>query len=240
MKIDIIGRGNVGTHLARAFKEATEVNIVNPRTLEGLRRDADVYLLCVSDSAIQEVAEKLKKHIGRNTILVHSSGSTPLSVLRGLTRNTGVLYPLQTFSKDVKLEYSEIPFFIEGSDVKTENILKGMAGLVSAKVYTANSEQRRNLHIASVLSCNFVNHLWNLADGYLTERGLNFEMLIPLIRETARKIERVSPHEAQTGPAVREDGKTLESHCTVLESEPELQDLYSLLSMSIISHKHKN
>lgn len=235
MKIDIIGRGNVGTHLAKALKDKADVRSVASRTLEGLRGDADLYLICVSDSAISTVGKRLKTLMNKNGVLAHTSGSTPLSEIAGFGKRTGVFYPLQTFSKDVSLDYAAIHFFIEGNDKATEKMLADVARMVGSNVHTADSEQRRALHVASVLSCNFVNHLWELADRYLKDQGLDFSYMLPLIRETAAKVERVSPAAGQTGPAVRHDRKILESHLRLLEYAPELQDIYSLLSMSIMS-----
>lgn len=239
MKIDIIGRGNVGTHLANAFEGMADAVSVNPRTLAELRADSDIYIISVSDDAIGGVAKALKARLPREAILAHTSGTTPMSRLKGCARNIGVFYPLQTFSKNVGLNYREIPFFIEGSDKKVEKQLCETARLVSDSVTLADSEKRKDLHVASVFSCNFVNHLWTMADDYLAERGLDFKSLLPLIRETTRKIERLHPADGQTGPAVRHDHKTLESHMHRLEMHPELQEIYSLLSLSIMSRHPK-
>lgn len=233
IKVDIIGGGNVATHLEKAFLGKTDAHRVSSRTLEALRPDADVYMISVSDDAIREVAGKIKKWISPTAIVAHTSGSTPLGVLKGISKHTGVFYPLQTFSKDVALDYSEIPFFIEGESEATEKTLSDLARIISKKVTKADSEKRRDLHIASVFCCNFCNHLWALGDDYLERHGLDFSMLLPLIKETARKASQHRPVEIQTGPAVRNDNKVLEEHFRSLETEPELQDLYSLLTLSI-------
>ncbi|MDE6391868.1 MAG: DUF2520 domain-containing protein [Muribaculaceae bacterium] len=234
MKIDIIGKGNVGTHLAIALKDVADVASVSSRTLEGLRNDSDIYLISVTDDVISDVASQVAGHIPCRATLAHTSGSTPLSAISGFHRFTGVFYPLQTFSKNVSLEYADIPFFIEGSDSNTHDILCETARLVSRSVYTADSEKRRDLHVASVLSCNFVNHLWALASGYLSQKELPFDALKPLIRETTRKIQAANPADVQTGPAVRHDMKTIEAHMSRLESDPELKEIYRLLTLSII------
>lgn len=240
MKIDIIGTGNVGSHLLRAFEGKADVIAVNPRSLEELREGSDIYILSVSDDAIPQVAKRIKATISKDSLIAHTSGTTPLSVLKGISKHTGVFYPLQTFSKNVSLDYSEIPFFIEGESDNTVTILEKAARLISMNVSRADSEQRKDLHIASVLSCNFCNHLWSLADEYLKKHGLEFKTLFPLIRETARKVEETSPGELQTGPAVRHDLKILEAHSRKLEENPELLDIYTLLSMSIMNHHPKN
>lgn len=239
MKIDIIGTGNVGTHLLRAFEGKADAKAVNPHSLEGLREDSEIYIISVSDDAIPPVAKRLKSKISKESILAHTSGTTPLSVLKGTTSHTGVFYPLQTFSKNVALDYSEIPFFIEGESDVTVRDLDKAARLISGHVSRADSEQRKDLHIASVLSCNFCNHLWSLADSYLEKHGLDFKTLLPLIRETARKAAEKRPGELQTGPAVRHDLKIMESHSRKLEENPELLDIYTLLSMSIMNHHPK-
>lgn len=237
LKIDIIGRGNVGTHLSRAFAGAADAIVVNPRTLKELRTDSDLYIISVSDDAIPEVAKKLRGKVGKEAIVAHTSGTTPLSAIKGTAKHTGVFYPLQTFSKDVALNYSEIPFFIEGESKETESRLVQTARLVSDSVSLSDSEKRKDLHIASVFSCNFCNHLWALSDEYLAKHGLDFKTLLPLIKETARKAGEGHPGEHQTGPAVRRDARIMEAHARKLEENPELLDIYTLLSMSIMNHK---
>lgn len=229
-KIDIIGRGNVAFHLENALRGKADVAMVNPRTLEGVREDAELLILAVSDAAIPSVAARLANHKG---IIAHTSGTTDLRAIHRESGSTGVFYPLQTFSKDVVLNYSEIPFFIEGDTPATTEFLTAIASLISPKVRPADSIQRRKLHLASVLSCNFVNHLWTLADRYLSEAGLDFADLFPLIRETAAKVERTSPFAAQTGPARRHDQVTIRHHLEMLKDSPELRNIYATLSESI-------
>ena len=237
MKIDIIGTGNVGSHLFNAFsKKGVDVNNVNSRSLDGLRTDSDLYVISVSDNAILDVARAISSRMPSNAILAHTSGTTDIAILKGLNANTGVFYPLQTFSKNVGLDYSEIPFFIEGSNGLTLNSLKGAASIISRVVVEMDSQQRRDLHVASVLSCNFVNHLWMLSEKYLAERNIDFSLLHPLIKETVRKIERTEPFRAQTGPAVRHDSVTIERHLEKLECDPEISAIYRLLSDSISRH----
>lgn len=237
MKIDIIGTGNVATHLFKALGGKADVNIVPSRTLVGLRGDSDTYLISVSDTAIAEVAEKVSELIPTESVLAHTSGSTPISVLSRFHKNIGVFYPLQTFSKNVPLAYSEIPFFIEGSTPQVTDALKSLALKISEKVYEADSDDRRNLHIASVFACNFVNHLWTLADSYLESKNLSFDALRPLIKETCRKIQDNRPRYVQTGPAARHDKNIINEHLQVLSKEnSELSDIYDTLTRSIIKH----
>lgn len=239
MKIDIIGTGNVGTHLFNALSGQANVNSVPARTLDGLRTDADIYLISVSDDAIRDVASSVVASTGSDGIIAHTSGTTPLSRISDLGVRAGVFYPMQTFSKDVKLDYAEIPFFIEGMDADVTARLKETAELISVHVSEADSEARCNLHIASVLSCNLVNHLWTLAYDFLDSKGLSFESMLPLINETVRKVSRVTPPEAQTGPAIRQDMKIIGNHIDCLKENEDIGTLYKLLSESIIKRHHK-
>lgn len=236
-KVDIIGSGNVATHLLKAFSSKTDVNAVNPRTLEGLRPDADFTIISVSDNAIREVAAVLPPIQG---ILAHTSGSTPIDAVKRENGRYGVFYPLQTFTKGVELNYSEIPFFIEGSDKKTADSLRHLAGIVSERVDTADSAKRKAMHIASVFACNFTNHLWAIAEKILKENGMDFETVRPLLEETLKKTGRLSPFDAQTGPAVRKDSNIIDSHLEALKSNSRLAEIYRLLSDSIIeSHSRQ-
>lgn len=234
-KINIIGRGNVATHLEKAFRGKAMVNAVTPRTLETLDVEADFTLICVSDSAIKEVAEKLPELKG---IVAHTSGTTPINVFSGLENisgSYGVFYPMQTFSKDSPLDYSRIPFFIEGTDEATERSLCELAGIISNNVETANSDKRKALHVAAVFSCNFVNHLFALAEGYMSEHSLSFSTMLPLIEETVGKLHNLSPREAQTGPAVRKDRMIIDSHLNALNNYPEMKEIYKTITDSIIN-----
>lgn len=240
MKIDIIGKGNVGTHLFNAFRGIMDVRAISSRDLTGVRPDADLHIVCVSDDAIREVCSKMSKIISSSSVMVHTSGTTPLSAISDLYPHTGVFYPLQTFTKDKPLDYSRIPFFIEASDSKSGELLGEAAASVSSSVARADSEMRLRLHIASVLSCNFVNHLWTLSERYLSSNGIEFKTLLPLIEETCRKITEMDPKDAQTGPASRHDLQTIESHVAHLEDYPEIKEIYSILTASIMADTQDN
>ncbi len=233
--IAIIGRGNVAIHLQKALGPYADVSMINPHTLEGLPEHPDITVISVSDSAIREVAERLSKH--DCGILAHTSGTTPMSVLDGCAGQTGVFYPLQTFSKDVPLDYRHIPFFIEASTQATEKKLMDLARKVSDKVYYASSSRRKGLHIASVFACNFVNHMWSIADNLLYELDLDITVLQPLIEETIRKAMTNSPQSVQTGPAVRGDETTIREHLDMLEDKPEIRELYKKISTSIYNNR---
>lgn len=235
MKINIIGRGNVATHLVKAFGSKEEVCQVNPHNLEGFDKKADVTIISVSDNAIRNVAESLPPTSG---IIAHTSGSTPIDVLECRKEKTGVFYPLQTFTKGVELDYSEIPFLIEAKDTDTEKTLLDLAAKISNNVRIADSEMRKALHVASVFACNFANHLWAISEKLLNDNGLEFDIIRPLLKETLRKTEHLSPFDAQTGPAVRRDSKTIDTHLSLLENDRELMNIYQTLTSSIISSHH--
>lgn len=230
-RLNIVGRGNVGTHLAKAFTDVADVTVVDPRTLTGLDSNADFTIICVSDNAVSEVSGKLDKVSG---IMAHTSGSVPLSALPSSRRHAnGVFYPLQTFSRDIALDYSKIPVFIEGGTVKCSAMLEKLARLMSENVRRADSDTRRRLHLASVIACNFTNHLYSLAEDILKREGIGFDALAPLITETARKAALGDPAANQTGPARRGDTTTINRHLDMLAENPGLREIYRLLSDSI-------
>lgn len=233
--VAIIGRGNVGTHLSRALSGKVNVTVVNPHTLAELTGTEDIILIGVSDAALPEVAENLASHIRAkyNPIVAHTSGTTPMDVLSKIGVPYGVFYPMQTFSKDVELNYAEIPMFIEGSDAQVTDVLMKLAGLFSDHVHYADSEKRRKLHVGSVFACNFANHLWALSEKWLKENGLDFSMMHALVRETTRKALSNSPASVQTGPARRHDAPTIQSHLSMLEGDAQLHDIYKTLTASI-------
>ena len=248
MNVVFIGSGNVATHMAKAFKATghvvTQVWSFNPvhaavlaatvdaipvNGFSDLDDQSDLIVIAVKDDAIAEVAAQLS---GSNALVVHTSGATDLSVLAGL-KHFGVLYPLQTFSKARELDFRKVPLCIEAAESKSLSILKAVAGSLSDSVFTVDSHQRRLLHVAAAFACNFVNHMYTLSHMILDQNGLEFELLRPLIRETAEKVQHLLPADAQTGPAVRHDEKTLRAHLNLLQDQPELQHIYQTLSDSI-------
>lgn len=249
MNIVCIGSGNVATHLAIAFKavgaEIVQVwsqNIKNAETLAALTKAtpiskwkdldlfADCYLISVKDDAIAEVAAHLKEVRG---IVVHTSGATPLSILAGTGTGYGVLYPLQTFSKTKAVALTKVPFCIEADDAYTLEKVSAIAHLLSPLVSEVSSDQRKILHLAAVFACNFSNHLYHLSSVLLEQHHLNFDLLKPLILETAEKVQSALPVNVQTGPAVRNDQDTMNRHLELLNGLPELQEIYETLSNSI-------
>lgn len=236
MRIGVIGKGNVGTHLYKALsgKGIHEVSLVDSRNLEGIEEKFDLLILSVKDDAIREVASQLGNILPDfKGIVVHTSGSVEMETIKPFFKNIGVFYPLQTFKKDRELVYSEIPVFIEANGNETEKKLRELAEVFTDKIYQADSNRRKALHIGAVLSCNFVNFLFGEAEDILKENGYDFSVLYPLIRETLERTKEHSPKETQTGPAARGDFNVLNSHLELLDEKPNLHKIYRILSNSI-------
>lgn len=229
-KVTIIGTGAVATHLCVALLEHTDelVNVPS-RTLEGLPSDSDIYILAVSDSAIEAVSAAMPALGG---IVAHTSGSISLQAIDTKHERRGVLYPLQTFTKGASLEYERIPFFIEGSDPDTTETLKNLALSVSPHVQEADSERRRRLHLASVLACNCAGYLWCLAADELEKTSLPFSTLQPLLEASVEKLRHLSPRQALTGPAARGDMEVVEKHLRMLEGT-RAESIYRDISIAI-------
>ncbi len=249
MKIVIIGTGNVATHIALALKAvnmqveqiwsyhyenavilANQVNAVPVKHISHLNKEADLYVIAVKDDVIAELVIQLTEFKG---IIVHTSGAVNMSVFTGLIKNYGVFYPLQTFSKSKVINFSNIPICLEANDKYTLTLLKEIADRLSTNVNEVNSEKRRILHLSAVFACNFTNHLYALAQEVLTVNGLDFDILRPLIAETANKVQTELPLNVQTGPAIRQDNETLLKHEDLLKDQPALLEIYKTLSESI-------
>jgi len=250
MEVVILGSGNVATHLAYALKKAEyHVKQVFSRQYEHARQladgigaepvdqlqhittEADVYIIAVKDESIQEVASSLRL---RNKILLHTSGSTDMDVLRPFSTSYGVLYPLQTISKEVELDFSKIPLILEFSDQRTKEMMMNLAFKLSPLIYEYNSEQRRCLHLGAVFACNFSNFLYTISYDFLKGKEVDFSLLKPLIMETAAKIQDHIPKDIQTGPAVRNDQNTIQKHMALLEHYPAWKNIYQVLSNEIV------
>lgn len=225
--IAIVGNGNVACHLFEALKDKEDVRLVNPRNLDGFPENPDIVLLCVSDNAIEEVAAKLPD---TEAIVAHTSGSMPMATLNRFGDRAGVLYPLQTFTKGIELNYDEISVFIEGSSKETKEKLISLANLFSSDVREADSETRKKLHLASVFSCNFPNALAGISEELLKDTGIDFRVVLPLMKQTVKKLEKLSPKEAQTGPAVRGDNQVINKHLQMLNQNPKLREVYKQLT----------
>lgn len=204
----------------------------------GRAADADFYIIAVSDRAVAEVAESLRRPEG--SIVVHTAGSVSIEALgEGLC---GVLYPFQTFTRGRRVAFQEVPLFIEGCNADVEQRIRDFADMLSMRVYCADSVRRREVHLAGVLACNFVNALYSMAADRLAQsEELPFDVLCPLIEETARKaVEAEHPRRVQTGPAVRGDRAVAERHIAMLDGEPLKQDIYKMLDEYIFTTSRKS
>jgi predicted short-subunit dehydrogenase-like oxidoreductase (DUF2520 family) len=253
VSVSFVGAGNLAWHLAPALdnagyavREVYSLHGKNARSLSEKLYQAEaatlldfsespskIFMICVSDDAIHEVVRNIT--LPKDSILVHTSGTQPLSVLaNGRTSKTGVLYPLQTFTRQRKPEFSEIPFFIESEDPETEKLLIGLAKSLSKKVSKINSDQRKALHLAAVFASNFTNHMLTLSKEVMVHHKLNFDHLKPLIAETINKSLEIGPENSQTGPAKRGDLKTLDEHMALLGYDETVASIYKLVTQHII------
>ncbi len=245
LKVTVIGSGNVAQHLIKVFLQTKEVFLVQvfarqPKSLLHLLpkeritndykalQEADIYIISVTDNAINEVSSQLQF---KNKLVVHTSGTSSLEVLDTKNRK-GVFYPLQTFSKSKEVDFSSIPLCLEAENENDYKTLELLANAISNKVYNISSEQRKSLHVAAVFVSNFVNHMYVIGSEICETNNVPFEVLQPLIHEVANKITTLSPKEAQTGPALRNDTKTIEKHIEFLK-DSNYQDIYKLLTQSI-------
>lgn len=252
MRITVIGSGNVATHLAAALKNAGHsivqvysrdmhhaallsyhVRAEPIDNLGNINTDTDIFIVAVKDEAIVLLAKKLGDH---KKLIVHTSGATDLQVLSAITPNAGVFYPLQTLSKNTEVDFRTVPLCIEGASELITRELEELARTISNNVYRIDSAQRKILHLAAVFACNFPNYLYTVAQQLLAKHKMVFEMLRPLILETAQKVQDHLPAGVQTGPAVRNDNNTMDAHLQMLSNEPGLQELYGLLSQGIIKN----
>ncbi len=250
LNIVILGAGNVAWHLAKELqnKEQNILQVYNrsekearslarrlkcdcTTEIEDLNQNADLYILTVKDSVIEEVSASLNL---KDKLIVHTSGAIDQDVIKHNRR--GVFYPLQTFSKKKKLNFKGIPFCIEASKSEDYNTLMRLATLLSPIVYNINSHQRKVLHVAAVFACNFSNYMYMISDEILHKENIPLDILHPLIKETASKVSSYKPKDVQTGPAVRKDKEVIDTHLKYLKKGKNY-DIYKLLSENII---HKN
>jgi predicted short-subunit dehydrogenase-like oxidoreductase (DUF2520 family) len=244
--IVLIGSGNVATQLASVFvakgvnilqvysyhaaHAETLANIIGCRPtadLGKLNKDADLYIIAVKDDAISTLNDRLLRL--HNKLVVHTSGSVPLGAIDRISERTGVFYPLQTFTKNRAVNWQSIPLCIEANDKEVQSSLHQFAGRITDSVFDIDSHTRRKLHLAAVFANNFTNYLLGLSKEIIGA-DLPFDILKPLVQETLDKAFEIVPEEAQTGPALRGDVKTMEAHLELLSHNTEAQALYNLIS----------
>ena len=248
-RVVIIGSGNVATSLAHGLVARCEVAQIYSRQLahaqalatavdcpdatddlQALLPDADAYIIAVRDNAIADVIAATPDN---GALWVHTSGSKPIDLFVGHRSRYGVLWPMQSFSREMVVPLDDVHFFAEANNEAAREDLMALGHLLSTHVVEADSDKRLRLHVASVFSCNFANHMWTLADEVLTDAGLPFEAMLPLIRTTVEKLERLSPAQSQTGPAMRHDKKVIAGHLSMLDGDK--REIYELLTQSIMN-----
>ncbi len=255
IKVSIIGSGNVAQHLIVALQNSvingTEMELIQvfarqKTTLFHLLdfnkitddwstlAEADLYIITVSDDAIATVSEQIPY---KNKLVVHTSGGISLEAIASNNRK-GVFYPLQTFSKNKAVDFKIIPICIESQNASDYQLLQKVAQSISDSVFAINSEQRKALHLAAVFVNNFTNYLYKIGNDICIENNVPFEILKPLIQETAEKIKQLSPNEAQTGPAIRNDIETINAHLSILSDENQ-KNIYKILTQSIQNNGKK-
>jgi len=247
-KVAIIGSGNVAWHMARAFENSghfiTDIYSRDLANAKGLAKrlydtnptsnldlqesEAEIFLIAVSDNAIKEVAAELS--VPPYAVVAHTSGTKSLDALTQYHDNSGIFYPLQTFSKGISVDFREVPICIEAKHAATEKILQRLGKSISNEVYSIDSEDRKTLHVAAVFACNFSNHMLTIAQDILEEHNIDFNLLQPLIAETVNKALSTGPVEAQTGPAIRGDDQVIREHSKFLKYDRSYRKIYKLLS----------
>jgi len=241
INVTLVGTGNLSSHLQTVFEKAENINsieVISSREKQ-LKKALSVekkllqhiYIIAVSDDTITSVS---KEFIKSKSLIVHTSGSVSMSALPKEVRQ-GVFYPVQTFSKGSNIDFKTIPICIEAEANEDLELLRKLAGTISESVFEISSAQRKILHLAAVFVNNFTNHLYQIGHEICEENQIPFDILKPLILETAVKINKLEPSNAQTGPARRNDSKTIERHLDQLENKTHRQ-LYQILTKSIKEH----
>jgi predicted short-subunit dehydrogenase-like oxidoreductase (DUF2520 family) len=252
-KVSFIGSGNLAWHLAPALENVgfvvKEIYSANPKHAEALtgrlyqaetKKSLDfstspssVFIIAVSDDAIEEVATEIV--LPDEAFLLHTSGSQPLKILEfAAIENIGSFYPLQTFTKNKKIDFRAVPIFIEGNNEATEKTMMTLGRAISNSVRKISSDERKALHVAAVFASNFANHMLTLSKEILQKNNLSFDLLTPLINEMISKALTAGPDKSQTGPAFRGDLEILDRHFDFLQEDEKLAELYKLISQHII------
>ena len=254
--IVILGAGNVATHLSIALKDAGFlIKCIYSRTIVSAKDlalkldthytndfsnipvDAGLYIIAVKDEFIEETIKQLNIKDGA---IAHTAGSIPINIFENNFENYGIFYPLQTFSKSRNIDFSNIPICIEANNKELEDKLQSLASDLSSSVHLIDSDKRKMLHLSAVFACNFANHMYSVANEIIDQSELSFDLLKPLIMETAQKAIDSNPIEAQTGPSIRNDQNIIQKHLKMLKNSPEFEKIYSFVSNSIFSLNQKN
>ena len=251
MRIALIGSGRVASCMGPRLKEAGHTitgvfsrTLANAEQLAGVLGapafddlnaipESDACLTMLTDDALMQLAPAIVK--GReDTLFIHTAGSVSAQVWKDAGAGRyGVMYAMQTFSKGAVIDWPQVPVFVEGSSDAEQETIKTLAHDLSGNVSVLSSNGRKKLHIAAVFACNFANHMYAISERLLESEGVPFSVMLPLVRETARKVETMSPASAQTGPAVRGDRKVIDEHLRLLSENPEYAELYRLISIDI-------
>lgn len=253
-QVSFIGSGNLAWHLAPALDNGDfpvqEVYSKNPAhaaslverlyqanvkaSLDFSTSSSGIFIIATADEAIEEIVQEIILP-DEDVVLIHTSGSQPLTILGyAATQNLGVFYPLQTFSKDRKTEFKEVPIFIESANAQTEKVLRAMGNSLSKDVFPITSYDRKALHVAAVFASNFTNHMLLIAQDIMKENSLSYDWLKPLIAEMVNKSLSIGPENAQTGPARRGDLEILDKHVEFLQDNETAAELYKIISQHII------
>ena len=251
--IVIIGAGRLATHLGLAlFRQGLRIVQVYNRTpekgnklagrigadftasIQEIAQEADLYILAVSDSVLEDLAARLRL---KDRLVVHTSGTIGMDVLSPISANVGVFYPLQTFAHKRRIDFRKIPVCIEGNSAVSEHKLAELAGKITQRICMLSSDKRRLLHLGAVFSSNFTNFMYAITEELLKAHEIPFDLLEPLILQTARNIKHGDLMQYQTGPAVRGDIKVIEKHHDLLSAYPDYLEIYRLITNNIIKHK---
>ena len=256
LEIVFIGSGNLATNLSSVLSQNNyKIKQVYSHQLENAKilaeridaalftnqiheivTDADLYVFSLKDNILESVIAQMPPN---NGIWIHTAGSMPLSIFEGKVKNYGVFYPLQTFSKNKKSSWNNIPILLESNNIETLDVLKSIAISLSDTIIELSTEKRKYVHLSAVFACNFANCMYALGSEQLNNAGLSFDILLPLIQETADKVKYLSPVEAQTGPAVRMDSFVIEKQLALIEN-PLYQEIYQLVSKAIYESQVAN
>ena len=257
-KIVVIGGGNVASHIIRSLlyhsssyelvgcygRKRIPSAIISELSAQLYFSDfskmpeADIYIVSVSDDAIAEVTKSIIPYISSSSIVLHTSGTKSIDIINNNIEHRGVLYPLQTFNSNVPVEMKNIPFFIECQYNEDWETIDMLASIIGKSATIADSERRKKLHIAAVFACNFTNHLFSISQNILKKDKLEFNIMEPLINECLRKaLMSDDISSLQTGPAIRRDITTIDSHLDILHNEmPEVEEIYKNITNSIINN----